>query len=421
MSLRGRELRVEGTMALLAVLAVALVILGVGLYLGPRVFLDRGGAPWTAILPTTFAAWESRAPGEHLFLAFITPEDLAAGKAYDHYPQPLLFFYYLCLQPFRWLGIPYERSYVWLSLPQLAVILLLLGVHLRDRRPLVLWPARALPLLRWGVLVVAVAAVVTLPSFWVTCFRFVSEGSSFLPALAFCHLAAADYRGTLRGRDAVWTLVPIALFAPVFTPFLTASWLLLWGIGSDQREPIDWRGIGGLAAVTALGGIVLALPTVLGHLGSMINLGSGVRFRSGLDGSEQYFTSMAQALWAPSYAPGRPWQLWQWPIAAFAAIAATTVQSRALAARMVRQLFLSWVPLLWLVIVFPQLVSIHPYYTDFHIAFGAAFCLAFWLPRPEFEGWSAAPALRLAILMVFSALLMTNLIDLARLARAPIE
>jgi hypothetical protein len=59
--------------------------------------------------------------------------------------------------------------------------------------------------------------------------------------------------------------------------------------------------------------------------------------------------------------------------------------------------------------------------TDFYIAFGAAFCLAFWVQRPELEAWSAAPALRLAILMAFAALVMTNLIDLGRLGAAPIE
>jgi len=82
---------------------------------------------------------------------------------------------------------------------------------------------------------------------------------------------------------------------------------------------------------------------------------------------------------------------------------------------MLRQLFISWVPLLWLVIVFPQLVSIHPYFCDLHISLGAAFCLISWLQWPELQAWVGRPALRLAILMACAALLMTNLIDLARL------
>jgi hypothetical protein len=301
------------------------------------------------------------------------------------------------------------------------LILLLLAAHLRDGSPVVLWPARALPFLRGTVLALAVAGVVTLPAFWVPFFRFSPEHYFFVPAIAFCHLGAADGRGALRRRDAVLTLLPIALFAPLFTPFVAVSWLVLWGVGSDDGERIDWPTAGRLAGVVALGGLTFASPSLLGHLGSIEVLGSGFRFRSGLDGSEKYFTSMAQALWAPSYPPGRPWQLWQWPIAAFTAIALTSVRSPAIAIRMLRQLFISWIPLLWLVIVFPQLVSIHPYYTDFHITLGAAFCLAFWVQRPEFDAWSKASALRLAILMAFAALLMTNLIDLARLGAFPVE
>lgn len=86
-----------------------------------------------------------------------------------------------------------------------------------------------------------------------------------------------------------------------------------------------------------------------------------------------------------------------------------------------RQLFISWVPLLWMIVVFPQLVSVHPYYFDLHITLGAAFCLVFWLQQPDLGQWVASPALRLAILLACGALLMTNLIDLARLGAMPIE
>ena len=81
---------------------------------------------------------------------------------------------------------------------------------------------------------------------------------------------------------------------------------------------------------------------------------------------------------------------------------------------MMRQLFIALVLFCWTIIAFPQAVSIHPYMFDFSLSLGPAFCLGFWLQRPELDGWLGRPALRLAVLMVVAALLMTNLIDLAR-------
>ena len=126
---------------------------------------------------------------------------------------------------------------------------------------------------------------------------------------------------------------------------------------------------------------------------------------------------MVQAVLAPSYPPGRPWQLFHWPILALAAVAITAARSRSIAARMLRQLFICWVPLFWMVALFPQLVSIHPYCFDLHLALGSAVCLAFWLQRPEIDGWVRSPPLRLAVVITLVALLMTNLIDLARVAQ----
>jgi hypothetical protein len=355
MSLRQRELRVGGTTAFVAVLGGALAILAVGLYIGPRVYLNRGGAPWLVILPTTFADWESRGPGEHFFLAFQTPEKLAAGQAYGHFPQPLLFLHYLCLQPFRWFGVSYARAQVWLCLPQLALILLLLGVHLRGRQPLPLWPARALPLLRCAVLMLAVAGVVTLPSFWVPFLRFSPE-TCLLPGLAFCYLAAADYRGTLRDRDAVWTLLPIALFAPIFS----RSWSLRGSFCGVSARAKTSGSTGGPSADWP------PLPCWGSSSSScrsarLLRAGDGQRqrlpFSHRLDGSEMYFTSMAQALaWTRpvdrpcSYGNGRSRRSWR------------SRRRRPLARdrqRCPASLHLVGA-ILWLVIVVPQFVSIHP-------------------------------------------------------------
>lgn len=404
------------TATLLAVVAAALSIAAIGLYIGPLRFLRHGGVPWVDFLPATFGFWDTQPLSSHLFLAFQNTEQIAQGHAYTSYSPFWLLLLYAFLKPLHWLGIPYERSQVALCIPHLAVILLLLATHLRHFRSRGLIPFVTPEHFRLFVATLAVAGVVSAPTFWIPFFRFNPEQYFFLPALAFCHFAAADYRGTLDARTGFAVLLAIALLAPLFTPFATLSWLVLWELRSPPQSQRNRGRLRWLGMITAIGILVFLLPRAIVHLTAFTGTGSGFRFRSGLDGSQQYFSSMIQAVLAPSYAPGRPWHVFQWPFAALVAIGAGAAISREQAARMLRQLFICCVPVLWTVIVFPQWVSIHPYFFDFHFAFGSAFCLAFWMQQPELGGWMAAPAPRLAVLMAGAALLVTNLIDLARTA-----
>jgi hypothetical protein len=209
-------------------------------------------------------------------------------------------------------------------------------------------------------------------------------------------------------------MVAIALFAPIFAPFAVASWLLLWAVPESGADAAPARTLGLLGIIALLAGLTVALPPLLLRLTAFTSGGSSVWYRTGLDGSRTYFSSMAQAVLRPSYA--RPWQLLQWPAAAGAAVAIAAVQARAAAGPMLRQLFISWLPLLWTVAVFPQMVSIHPYCFDLPLALGSAFGVVCWLQRPELEAWVTSPPMRLAVVIALTALLMTNLIDLARVA-----
>jgi hypothetical protein len=271
---------------------------------------------------------------------------------------------------------------------------------------------------RLAAIALAVAGVFTLPSFWVALVRFNPEQYYFVPALAFCHLAALDARGAIGVRSSWIALGAIALLAPVFAPFAILSWLVMWSVAPDSGRE-DWSTIARLTVLAITAIAMFALPALLARLTTYTLVDGGIGFRSGLDGSQEHFTSMLQAVFAPSYPPGRAWFVWPWPVAALVAIGVAAVQAPALAAGMLRQLFVCWLPFLWMVVCFPQLVSIHPYQFDFHLCLGAALSVVLWLQRPDLQGWTTAPAARLAILIALTGLLMTNLIDLARMRVVP--
>lgn len=403
---------------LVAVLAAALIVAAIGLWRGPGRFVRDGGAPWVVITPTTFDIWDTHPIRTHAFLAFLDPAEFARGRAYTHYTHPWLFAQYALLAPLRWSGIPYERGQVWLCLPQFLVIVLLARAHLRHLGGLALRQLLALQNLRLAVVALALTGVFTLPSFWIALMRFNPEQFYFVSALAFCHLAAMDARGAIDRRSCWLALLAIALFAPIFAPFAALSWIVMWGLVSPDAR-VNWRSIGRLAAVMMVAVVAFTLPGLVARLTPYTVVASSFSFRSGLDGSQQYFTSMVQAVFAPSYPPGRAWFVWPWPVAALIAVGVTAAYSRAQASRMLRQLFVCWLPYLWMIVVFPQLVSIHPYQFDFHLCLGAAFCLVVWLQDPALDAWTTSPAGRLAILIVLSGLVMTNLIDLARMRVVP--
>jgi hypothetical protein len=150
-------------------------------------------------------------------------------------------------------------------------------------------------------------------------------------------------------------------------------------------------------------------------IGGWHTAGSSPLFRSGLDGHTQYFSTMVQAVLHPTIANDRRWQLLPVPVAALAVVAGTFTLSRPLAERMLRQLLVCLSPALFWIVVFPQIVSIHPYVFDFGLVFAPAFCLAFWLAQPEVEDLLAGRrGLVLGLFIMLVGLLMTNYIDLAR-------
>lgn len=399
-------------------LVVALACTVLGTFLGPVRYTANGGMPWSDKIPVTFEFWEANPLSRHWFLGIEirTDDTNSTVTAYTHISQPWLIGDYLFLKPLDWFGISFRRGQAWLCLPQFALLVALVAFHVRRVGSLGIAPFDPRQQVRLAATSLAVAVVFTLPAFWVPFFRFNPESYFLLPALAFCHLAAVDRDGAPGSGHALATLVPLALFAPLFAPFAVLSWIVLWEVPqTDSTRPPCWRRTGWIAASGVLGMFIFLLPEICARMASIPPVGSSFFYRSGLDGSQRYFTSMVQAVMAPSYADGRPWHLIHWPVVAALWVMLAAIVRSGGAGRMLQQLFISFVPYLWMVIVFPQMTSIHPYLLDAHVGLAVSFAFAVWVQDPAHRSWADQPALRLAVPMGLAALLMTNLLDLARL------
>ena len=400
-----------------AVLLTCVLSAGIGLRLGHfgRYFTTESVY---LVLPTTFTYWDREPVTRHLGLAFNEPGDFEAGRAYEHFSPIWLGLVYLLLNALRLTGLPYGLGQNYIVLVTFGVMLWLFWWSLA-------WPkvGGASTPARWGaslpLVVLAFSVAATQPALWkAAAIGNPERQSELLAVLAAAFLSVLDFRDRPLGRSGFLVILAVALLAPECAPVLLLVAVCLgWRAAGAPVLPglrwNEWRSQGAiLAAVTA---VMLLAPYLMLRVGGWVGLGSSPLYRSGLDGSTQYFSTMLQAIVYPFDAAGREWRVLPVPLVAAAVAAGTAALSRPLAGRMVRQLLVCWAPALYWVIAFPQAVSIHPYLYDFGLLFPPAFCLAFWLSQAEVRHLLAGRrGLALGLFFMLSGLLMTNWLDLAR-------
>jgi hypothetical protein len=369
-------------------------------------------------LANTFAVWDTEPVRRHLFLSFQDPDSFKERRAYEHVATTWLLLLYMVLKPLRWLGYSYVSAQRLLVLLHFAMLAWLLATRVgRAERPRawtdpvqILWAAS----MAFGAAAAAASSV-----FWMSAAVGNPETWYYVPVIAFCYAASVDFDGRGLTRTSLIVFVIAAVIAPVYTPIIVAGVIVLWSTDSGTAlEPVRRR----LAwtrrpiAVAAVGIASLLLPFLLLHLGGFKAEGTPFLVRAGLNGDTRYFTSIVQAVVSPAPPVLRKWHVLPFPAVALLCVGAAALVSRPLAGRMLRQLFISTLPFLYFVIVFPQAVSIHPYLFDFGFVFAASFCLCSWLFEPEVEQLaSRSRPMALAVVIVSAALLMTDFLDLSRL------
>ena len=395
------------------VLLVCLAAVIVGLRLGHAGHLLRSPNSRPTV-PISFSYWDRAPISEHLGLAFTETDAPERRRAYQHHSPLWMGLMYAWLQPLRAAGVPYDVAQNALVLIPFAALLGLLWASLGT-----LAPATRDEWLTLPALLLAAATVATSPSLWLaTLVGNPEEHGRLTMAVAMTFLATLDFHGRPLGRAGLAVLLAVVLLAPM-PALLIVGVLLMLGIRLDAERPhhgVRWDGWARQAPVLAATAVVMiALPYAMLRVGHWTGVGSSVPFRSGLDGDTQYFSSIAQAVLQPIDAASRPWRFLPLPLAAMATALGARAVSSSFGARVGRLLLVSWSPALVWLVLFPQMVSIHPYLFDFGVLLPPAFCLLFCLAQPELRQWLAARrAMLLAVTIGLAALLMTNLLDLAR-------
>jgi|JI10StandDraft_1071094.scaffolds.fasta_scaffold58913_3 hypothetical protein len=317
------------------------------------------------VLSYTFEAWERLPMSRHLFLAQYEPGEFEQNLAYNSYAYPFLLAQFAIAAPLRAAGLPWDLAHNVLPFAYVGLMAFALFRVTRPQAPRTLAGV--------ATLVAAAGLVATTPAAWVSLLRYNRDNFHLPVAILFCALSTLVYRGS-SPSPAIWRAgIVIALFCPVYAP----AWLLAVVFLSDSL-PSSREVAKRCAAVGVLAAVSFVLPLIACKVGDLAPVGSSYFYRSGLDGSTKYLSSIPQAvLW--------PIVNRRWPVAlplilmGLAAIGVSVQGGMEAARRVRRQVLFCLIPYASKAVLFPQFVSIHPYMADMLLLIPAAFLPAFWL------------------------------------------
>jgi hypothetical protein len=364
----------------------------------------------------TFRLWQTTRPSQHLFLMWLTPEDFAGHVAYTNHLHPYMFSLYgvvRLIQLTTGATLNVARNLIPFATAAAGVVAFTF-VLLRSRWFVAPPAAKALASLFLGL-----GLFLTEWHFWVSFYTTNLDDAFPLIVFLMAILFAAAAPGPERAdkRLLIASAVAFGAFGWVYTPLAVAALWCYYGRFCPGTEAIRRNRalISASLACGITGAIALVVPRMLVAVKGYGSVSSSFVFRSGLDGDTRFFHDMAQAILRPFYGDARTWWTMFFPGLVPVVVWLTWGTAGATAARrrLARALLVLVSPYLFSVALFPQSVSIHPYLYDHFLFMPAALLGGIWALAPSVQRRVRGPAV-LALLLLFAALLMANLVAIAQ-------
>jgi hypothetical protein len=361
------------------------------------------------VLPRTFNGWSAFPISRHLFLAQYDPDDFERLRTYTSYTYPFIFSNYILLAPLHFLlGLPYGLAQNYLAYFYVLCLTLLLFLLTKKGLGEIIQTDRWF---LWIVVFVSIGITVTDPLPWLCTLRYNPDDFHIVSIACFCYLSTWVFRAEVPKTP----LLVIGIFLALWSPMYIPAWILA-GIFFNRALVIERRWLFQVAGVSVLALLTLEIPALLSRWFGLTPASSGFLFRSGLDGSTAYLTSIYQAVF-------RPVQERHWPAAFYVVIAVLLglvihfrFQDRERRHYPLQQAAFLLIPYSTTAILFPQFTSIHPYFTDQLLAIPACFLFSFWFLQKEF--WSRLTGKTYVAWLIASGLIvMTNLLTVAQNTR----
>jgi len=237
----------------------------------------------------TFYIWDNYAPSKHGYLVFMSLDDFNKNIAYSNHSTAYLFYMY-ALYKIEMLIPNFKMRVVgaMINMISLAGVVLYIISNVTQK---------SINLIKGFLILLAVIFMVSMPGYWISAARFNVDNT--LP-LIFTILTLISYfiwrdKG---GGKRVW--ICILLFS-IFSPISAAILGLALSLYSLRHDGLDVKLFKLAVAAVFMGCIFYLQAPFVSKILGFTSSSSGWLFRSGLDGDTAYFSNAFLSVFAPYY------------------------------------------------------------------------------------------------------------------------
>lgn len=360
--------------------------------------------PRNGVLSYTFNWWESTTISNHLFLGNYIENEASKGTIYTTYTYPYYFVNYAILAPLHFLfHISYEKLQN--LLPYFNVLLFLLLIYrIKKQEIKELIQSKNLYYQAWISLIIGIIITNALP--WISMLRHNQENLHMPIALLFCILSISVIKQDEdKKRDKKFLFIGsiIACISPIYFP----AWVLCY-IYSELELKIRKKMVMNILLVIVINCINYVLPLIAANSLNLKSSASGYLYRSGLNGSNDYFSSILSVIYNPHSE--------QHTSSTIILIISAILIGKKLkdnSRRYIKQLIFSFIPFCTVVILFPQFSSIHMYLIEFLLVIPPIFIICYWLIDTDLVK-KIRPKEYSTMMLFFMLIIMSQLLEVAK-------
>jgi hypothetical protein len=383
------------TLILLMVVFWLMVIFKLGV-------LSASFVPRSGFFPLTFNWWNSTSVSTHYFMGIHKLKNINNNEVYNSFSYQVLLFNYFLLSIFNiFRSVSFEVSQNFIV--YIYVFLFISVVFYLNKLEIIkIFNKINVFKVFWLFLIVGILVTNALP--WVSFLRFNADNIFFITSIIFCIQAFYSNSENIILKDKIYFI--LGFFLASISIVNIIPWILCYII--SEKKLVLRRGLIINSLIVIFYSIIsFSLPIIIQKYAGYRSVSSSFLFRSGLDGSSKYLSSS----FAPILNPISE-QHFGNSIFIFICIFILNRLNEEKRKERYNQLYISLIPFLFTLIVFPQSLIIHMYLYEFLIVIPLIFNLIITIL--SFDLNLMTPKKYVFISLLISFVIMGQLLDISK-------